>query len=283
MKHARNELFPCIVCGKKKFQKWAQRSEFQALKCCDCGMISINPYPNQERLTSYYNNYFDKRLLDKKSFKQRKVVYEIDRKWITKFISHGNVLDIGCSGGHFLSTFNPKKWSRDGVEIERDTAEFAKKKYGLKVHVGNILDLSFKTKFDLVVLRGVIEHFSDPVNVLKKCSKIIKNGGFLFITATPAGDSFAFDVYRDKWQLFEPPLHLHFFTVKLLSRILKCFGFDLIDHHYQYEETPYANIKKDFEKIKKDIILIHNGKKNKVVCSPPFPGSMITAVWKKNR
>ena len=48
----------------------------------------------------------------------------------------------------------------------------------------------------------------------------MKPGGLLFITATPAGDAFAFDVYREKWHLFNPLEHLHFFSLKHLTKIL---------------------------------------------------------------
>ncbi len=55
----------------------------------------------------------------------------------------------------------------------------------------------------------------------------------------------------------------------------------LIDQHYQYEETPYANPEKDFAKIQNDIILISQGKQEQIETSTTFPGSMMTAVWKK--
>ena len=140
---------------------------------------------------------------------------------------------------------------------------------------------SFEKKFDLLIMRGVIEHISDPIEYLKKSSELVKPGGFLFITATPAGDSFAFYVYREKWHLFTPPEHLHFFTTQLLTRKLKEFGFSLVDFHYQYEETPYANNSKDYRKIISDIELMKNGKHEQIESSSPFLGSMITGVWQK--
>ena len=55
----------------------------------------------------------------------------------------------------------------------------------------------------------------------------------------------------------------------------------LIDQHYQYEETPYANPEKDFAKIQEDIILISKGKQDEIEKSVTFSGSMMTAVWQK--
>jgi 2-polyprenyl-3-methyl-5-hydroxy-6-metoxy-1,4-benzoquinol methylase len=275
------KLKPCIICKKKKFENWAKLNTFQAKRCLNCGMISVNPTPEQHFLDHYYEGYLEENKKDRKLWEQRKITYQIDKSWISKFIDHGKVLDIGCSGGQFLSYFEPKRWKRFGVEVDEAAANNAKKKFGINAKVGNVTDLEFKEKFDLIIMRGVIEHFSNPVNVLKKCSSLLKKGGYLYITATPAGDSFAFDVYRDKWHLFTPPGHLHFFTVQLLTRIVKQYGLELIDYHHQYTETPYANTLKDFMKIKNDIILLNSNKKEKVKTSPPFPGSMITAVWRK--
>ena len=244
-------------------------------------MISVNPHLNDEGLSKVYEDYFSHRLDAKESFEKRKIMYKIDLDWITKFIDHGKVLDVGCSGGQFLSVFDPNNWEKQGVEIDKDAAEYAQNEYDIPVKIGYFPELSFKEKFDLVTIRGVIEHFSDPISVLKKCTEVLKPNGYLLITATPVGNSFAFDVYREKWDLFDPLGHIHFFTVGLLTRVLKDFGMSFIDQHYQYEETPYANPEKDFAKIKNDIILISQGKENQIRTSVPFSGSMMTAVWKK--
>ena len=275
------ELRSCIICNGKNLEAWAKLDYLEAKKCKDCGMISVNPHLNDEGLSKVYQDYFTHRLDEKELFEKRKIMYKIDHDWITKFINHGKMLDVGCSGGQFLSVFDPKKWERQGVEIDKDAAEFAKSEYNIPVSIGYFPEISFEEKFDLVVIRGVIEHFSDPISVLKKCTEVLKPNGFLFITATPVGNSFAFDVYREKWHLFTPLAHIHFFTVDLLSQVLKPFGMSLIDQHYQYEETPYANPEEDFTKIQEDIVLISQGKQDQIKQSVTFSGSMMTAVWQK--
>ena len=275
------ELRSCIICNGKNLEAWAKLDYLEAKKCKDCGMISVNPHLNDEGLSKVYQDYFTHRLDEKELFEKRKIMYKIDHDWITKFINHGKMLDVGCSGGQFLSVFDSKKWERQGVEIDKDAAEFAKSEYDIPVSIGYFPEISFEEKFDLVVIRGVIEHFSDPISVLKKCAEVLKPNGFLFITATPVGNSFAFDVYREKWHLFTPLAHIHFFTVDLLSRVLKTFGMSLIDQHYQYEETPYANPEEDFTKIQEDIVLISQGKQDQIKQSVTFSGSMMTAVWQK--
>lgn len=272
----------CVVCNSTRFETWARLLYLEAKQCLECGMISVNPHFSEKGLTEFYADYFAHRQEDILKKQDREITYEIDRDWVELFVEGGKVLDVGCSGGFFLSKFSKERWDRQGVEISPDAADFAEKNFGVKVHVGNLLDLEFEEKFDLVMLRGTIEHFHDPVRILEKCCQLLTPGGSLFITATPAGDSFAFEVYREKWGLFTPLEHIHFFSVETLSRILTTFGMQLFSHHYQYEETPYANSPKDFSKIQEDIYLIRQGRGDEIVNSVPFPGSIITAVWRKS-
>ena len=280
------ELRSCIICNGNNFEHFAKLDSFEAKKCKDCGMISTNPHLTEEGLLEYYGNYLTDRVSDtdpkeKILLEQRNLAYLIDRDWILKFIDHGKVLDVGCSGGQFLNIFDPKKWERLGVDVSKEDSDFAKSKYDIDVKVGFLPNMHFDDKFDLVILRGVIEHISKPLEFLQKCYDLLKPGGYLFITAAPVGDSFAFDVYREKWVLFNPVEHLHFFTVDLLDRKLQNFGLKLIDYSYQYAETPYANPIEDFKKIREDIVLISSGCGDQIKTSVPFPGSMLTAVWQK--
>ena len=273
------DIRPCVVCGEKQFDIFAKKEYLTARKCRECGMISVNPYYNDTGLEILYSKYLSSRLLDKDLEEKRNTMYDIDRDWILNYVKQGNILDIGSSAGYFLSRFDLNNFTRHGVEFSSECKNKAKELFDIPIRVGDITKMDFDVEYDLIMLRGVIEHFVDPVSVIDKISKIINIGGYLYITATPNGQSFAFDVYREKWNLFSVD-HVHFFSVKHLNDIMKKYGFRLVSHHYQYEETPYANSEMDFKKIKKDISLIESGNKSLVNSSVPFLGSMITAVWK---
>lgn len=274
-------VHPCLVCGGDQLDTWAQEGYLEAKKCRACGMISVNPHFTDEGLNLFYDGYFqyrEEKLLLKQ---QREVAYVMDRDWINLFIQGGDVLDVGCSGGFFLNIFPSDRWNRHGLEMEQSASDFGMKHFGVPIMVGDLVEMEIEKRFDLVMLRGVIEHVRDPIPYLEKCVSLLKPGGLLFLTATPAGDAFAFDVYREKWVLFTPLEHIHFFSHALLVEVLGRFGMRPLAHHYPYEDTPYANPEADFKKIREDIVLIQNGQADQVQGSVPFPGSMITAVWKK--
>lgn len=271
----------CVVCGGTRLEDFASLEYLVAKRCRDCEMVSVNPHYDDDGLELFYAECFKHRQDDLELQRLRDRTYEIDRDWVSKFVDGGSVLDVGCSGGFFLSKFSPKKWNRFGVEIAEDAAQFSQKTFGIPVRVGRITDLDFDQSFDLIVLRGVIEHVRDPVPMLAKCASLLKPGGALFITATPNGGAFAFDVYRERWHLFTPLEHIHFFTIRHLGMLLSPMGVEPVAHHYPYEETPYANQASDFSKIRSDIVALANGRADEVNTSVPFPGSMLTGLWRK--
>ena len=200
----------CIVCNGDEFELFAKNNYLIARKCKKCNMISTNPYFNEEGVINLYSKYLSQRKKNKKKMDARNIMYKIDRDWIIKYVESGNILDVGCSGGYFLNCFDRNKFNLEGVEISKESAMTAKKSFNIDVRVGIFNKLNFDKKYDLVMMRGVIEHFIDPISEIKKASSILKKGGKFFITATPNGSSFAFEVYRGKWTLFTPD-HVHFF------------------------------------------------------------------------
>ena len=95
----------CIVCGMNKKQFWARAGIFKAVKCASCGFVWIDPFLTQEGLDIYYHDYIKHRLQQKKKYNQRNKMYEIDVRFVQDHVVSGKLLDIGCSGGFFLSKF----------------------------------------------------------------------------------------------------------------------------------------------------------------------------------
>ena len=93
----------CIVCSERRTEVWASWGPFQAVRCVGCSLVWINPQPNGEGLRRYYSDYIGLRAKDKKKSLQRQQQYELDRDFVQIHISRGKVLDVGCSGGFFLS------------------------------------------------------------------------------------------------------------------------------------------------------------------------------------
>lgn len=274
---------PCILCGPQKKKIWAREGIFKAVECKSCGLIWIDPFLTKEGLQLYYSNYIEHRLKDSKARQLRDRMYEIDRDFLQRYISEGKILDIGCNGGFFLNKLS-KKFDRYGIDIDPKAVRYAHRHFTFGRHVYNyrlIEDRFPEEYFDVLIMRGVIEHLPDPKSAVERVSSLLKKKGLFYITATPNADSFCAYFYREKWRLFDPIQHIYYFNIRNLSRLVGLYRLKLLAWDYPYLETPYANIKLDYARVVKDLQLITKGKPELVTQSPPFWGSMLTVIFQK--
>lgn len=265
---------PCCLSSKKKSTWIIFNKFFKAVKCTKCKFIYIEKILNYSSLNDYYNNYVDFRLKNKKKLSQRNKMYKIDLKYLKLYKQSGKLLDVGCSNGGFLK-YLVNDYNAFGIDIDEKAVIIANKSNKLKGRVSllNLDDVKKKLgKFDVVILRGVIEHVENPNNYFHHISKFLKKNGIIFICATPNVNSPCAIKFKDKWNQFDPIQHINLFSCETISKIGNNHGFKLIGQHYPYLETPYANIKDDFK----------NFISKKTTVSPPFWGSMMTLILKKN-
>ena len=138
-----------------------------------------------------------------------------------------------------------------------------------------------KNYFDLVIMRGTIEHLPDPKTAVKKAAYLLKTGGYFYIAATPNVNSFCAQLYREKWNQFHPIRHIFYFSAETLSKLSLSFKLKLICRYYPYEETPYANIWNDVEEVLSAWQMKKQGRFDDVGRSPAFWGNMMNLVFRK--
>jgi len=149
------------------------------------------------------------------------------------------------------------------------------------LYLGDVLNSHFKDSyFDVITMRGVIEHLPDPVKTIKKVSDLMKPGGLFYICATPNGESFSVKLFKQNWNLFHPIEHLWYFSPNNLSLLSEGFNLKLIWSEYPYIGTPYENINEDIMLINKKIANTRLDKNNEDV-SPPFYESMMSLIYMK--
>jgi 2-polyprenyl-3-methyl-5-hydroxy-6-metoxy-1,4-benzoquinol methylase len=277
------EHMDCIICGKANTEVWARYGSYTAVKCEKCGLVWMDPHLSEEGLNKYYDDYIGMRAKDEIKTKQRATQYQLDKEFIEGWVSSGRVLDVGCSGGFFLDALSDS-FEKHGIDIDGKAVEHAKKSYGFGKNVNcvRLEDVTYPNGyFDLVVMRGAIEHLPDPKTSIKKVSSLLKKGGYFYIAATPNVDSFSADLYREKWNMFHPVRHLFYFGAATLSKLCSPSGLKLVGRHYPYEETPYANIENDHAEVLKAWKLKEEGRFDEVGRSPSFWGNMMNLIFKK--
>jgi len=239
----------------------------------------MNPQVNDDGLNDYYSNFItEKRLSKPKKMDQRKEQYRLDSALIKKFIVSGTILDVGCSGGFFLDVMGDR-YDRYGIEVDVAAINLAKKQFpsfANNISQGSLESAALPDNyFDLVIMRGVIEHVLAPEKYIEVVSKILKPGGFFYICATPNGESFSADLYRENWILFHPVQHLWHFSSKNLSILCNRHDLKLIWEEYPYLGTPYENVHEDIAQIYRYMEHVD------MSVSPAFFQNMMSLVYRK--
>lgn len=96
-------------------------------------------------------------------------------------------LDVGCGYGGFVREFADRGFQATGIELQEHLAEFSKANcVGLtdaRVIQGNFLelDISQMGTFDVITCNDVIEHVSDPAQVISRMVRLLRPGGVLFM------------------------------------------------------------------------------------------------------
>ncbi len=106
------------------------------------------------------------------------------------------VLEVGCAEGGLLNVLNEMGMDVYGLEISQERADIAiEKNPKVEILVGDITDpeLSSKIhgKFDLIVMREVIEHVMDKHAIFSNLTKMLSSNGYLFISFPPKYSPFA--------------------------------------------------------------------------------------------
>ncbi|KPJ55322.1 hypothetical protein AMJ47_00405 [Parcubacteria bacterium DG_72] len=160
--------------------------------------------------------------------------------WLRKLIPKGSVLEIGCYDGSFLNLFKEDGWTCKGVEPSVG-AKIAKEKHGLDVIDGFFKAGQFeKNKFDLVIVKHVIEHVSNPLEFSKEAADLVKEGGFLYIEV-PNSYVSLHDMYFPEFHVD----HLSYFTIPSIEKLLQRIGgFEIIklESTWAYMKFPFIHI-----------------------------------------
>lgn len=114
------------------------------------------------------------------------------RQWIEEFFKEGqgSCFEVGCFPGGYLAVFGDLGYNLNGIDltprVETDLPEWLKTQ-GYKVgkfHKGDFLNYDNKgIKYDIVCSFGFIEHFNNWERILVKQAHLVKDGGYLVVSA----------------------------------------------------------------------------------------------------
>ncbi len=258
----------CNLCGADDTKPWGRPKEGLTLvRCRKCGLIYVNPRPSTQALEALYSqDYFDQgEYVDDP---RRRRMYEIEILRMLPLIGgRGRFLDVGCAMGMFLKML-PDSFEKHGVEFSSSAARHARETFGLDVRTGQLADANFEPgSFDVIQMRGVIEHLEDPSRQVRAASRLLKPGGWFVLNQTPNAGGASGWFYRELYNQVKPWEHLYYFTTSTIRHLLKSAGLVVRGFWFPYWGTPYAAPIKDFPRF---VFNRFCGRE-----SPAFPGNMM--------
>jgi len=263
----------CNVCGElgKAAYEGLEDNLFGApgswnlSKCCNCGLVWLNPMPNQDEIWKAYDCYYTHNSNDGRQSLFIRIINKfamsyIDRRYgsvekisiADHFLSRviylmpgiraladnrvceltctpgGKLLEIGCGSGKTLKRLQTLGWEVEGIDFDKKAVEAAVQT-GLKVSEGELCTMEYPDNFfDMVISKHLIEHVSDPEQLLRESYRILKPKGKMVIY-TPNSDSFGQRYYKREWRGFEPPRHLFVFNLSSLKMLVENIGFSDVE------------------------------------------------------
>ncbi len=238
----------CNLCGANDYKILLTKNPYQIVECNNCSLVYVNPQPTTKELKQLYSfkKKYHKELLNKKIENQLRRGFETKLKLIEKYKKSGKILDVGCSAGVFLDMMKGKGWECYGVELSKDTANYAKGKYGLNVKINELEKIKFpQNYFDIVCLWDILEHVQNPLRSLVEVNRILKTEGVMFINTPNVDGLFPKLSYSilakifGAWPNAELPHHLYYFSSKTLTQMLMKAGFNVISKDFNQISTNY--------------------------------------------
>lgn len=235
-------LKSCPVCGSELFDPFISGKDyfltgekFEIVKCRGCGFRFTNPRPKADELGKYYESteyisHSDSRKGLFASIYQLVRKYTLGRKlaMIKKFHTQGEILDIGCATGQFLSYMSEHGWKTTGIEPDEKTRDRAISEYELQVFPEEKLNSFSESSFDVITMWHVLEHVSDLSGRMEQLKNLLKPQGTIII-AVPNCDAHDAKKYGKFWAGYDLPRHLYHFTKSDIKILSERYGFTIVN------------------------------------------------------
>ncbi len=254
----------CPVCRLDDTSFAFEKDGFTYVKCLECGMLYINPQLDEDKIRAQYRslpsqNYWIEVLQTERQLKYDTKKFRGALEDMMMFAEPGKLLDIGCNLGIFLDLARKKGWDAHGVELNEKARAVAEKKFGLDIYGKPLEELDLEPEsFDVITLWEVLEHLTNPRDILEQAHRLLKPNGMIVILV-PNCDSLAIRMMHGKTAAFGWG-HLWYFTPASLETLLNQYGFkvfkvgtelgeiDTITNHLQFDD-PYIgnNVKRRYK------------------------------------
>ncbi|MCH2127095.1 MAG: class I SAM-dependent methyltransferase [Pirellulaceae bacterium] len=230
----------CWVCGHAEAVLWKARNlerellpedfsitdrrygvTLKLFQCQQCHFIYADGDEVSELITLYEQ-------LEDESYEKTQPARALQMRWLLDRAlklhpQARSLIDIGAGAGLLVSEARQRGLEAVGVEPSRSLVDAARRIYGLQLSCGVFPHQELaQRRFDLIMLVDVIEHVSEPLQLLRHCQESLAEGGRL-VVVTPDVSSLAARILGRRWWHLRLA-HVGYFSSRTLQRAAKNAG-----------------------------------------------------------
>lgn len=238
----------CRLCGSDDlflYYTQGNKGQFKFYKCNNCSLVNydVSAGLSQEKYGDYYIDPFDEK---HRSNKGQLNTFNFIKKQITK---KGSAFEIGCGNGKLLYLLKKDGWKTKGLDLSSFAVTNIRNILGIEVFCQNIFDYEDDNKYDLVILRHVLEHLIDPIRIMNKINKMLKDEGFALLEfPNIEGWDLKAKRFLEKFGLAKRkysdnylPGHCNEYCKKSFEYLAKIAGFRVL-YYETYSQNPLKNL-----------------------------------------
>lgn len=230
--------------------------QFSYLRCSDCKLIFISPFPNKEDFDKMYpptyQNGIDFKIYSDLNVKLPGLRYDYAYQFnlIKKYAPGKNIADYGCGSANFISNAINLGYVCDGVEYNPEFIEILRK----NITVGSFYSIenffNNDKKYDVIRLSNVLEHLTDPKNILEKLYSKLEDNGIILVEG-PIEDNFSIAHFfrktyfllrtslQKKWLVYHSPTHMFFSNRKNQQKMMEHESIEPLYFSVKEEAWPF--------------------------------------------
>lgn len=227
-----HEWTRCPVCGAGEHDAYVEFPALSFVRCRACTTV----YKAREQVgllpaEFYEQGYFEGRRSGRNQRFERRVRKAMGEiADALNFTTAERVLDVGCSLGYVLEAGRRLGLESAGLDISKHAVDRCRE-LGFEAETGTLERLPFSDgRFDVVVMKHVLEHTPDPARALEEVRRVLKPGGAVVI-AVPNVDYWKGDKRRATYRYYRPDdlgaQHYVYYSEATLSDRLVRSGFDV--------------------------------------------------------